>query len=235
MVSSVAVALIARGTSGGRTSTTVSYGSSERWLEAWHRWGGDDSHRPRCERRRRWWPPAAAAMTARGTIGGGDDHQDASGDDDGDRPQRHLTMTTISDLTHLRHPSPTTTSNLVASKASSNPGASRSFSGDDLPDLCLCFPWLCFMSTTYTIYAFYWEFLWRGIRRLSCGLVFLRNYLDSCTFVWGFQMWYHADNYNNIVNVYTYHCHYLCSKLRIFMLKPRGAPTSVLHAYFSRV
>jgi hypothetical protein len=54
--------------------------------------------------------------------------QDADSDnDDGDiddyRPRWHLTMTTSSDSVRLQHPSMMTASDLVASKASSNPVA----------------------------------------------------------------------------------------------------------------
>jgi hypothetical protein len=71
-----------------------------------------------------------------------------------DRPWRHPTMTTSSYLMRLGCP-PTTTSDLMAFEASSDPVALGSSSDDNLLDPCLCLPWLRFMSTTYTIYVFY--------------------------------------------------------------------------------
>jgi hypothetical protein len=37
----------------------------------------------------------------------------------------------------------------------------------------------------------------------------------------------------NIMDFCTYHCQYLCLKLRVFMLKHVDVPTNVPHAYFS--
>lgn len=99
---------------------------------------------------------------------------------------------------------------------------SGSSSGDDILDPCLC--------PSCTIYAFHWWFLWWWIWRLLCGLVFYGNHLDSLEFVTGMS---NVTSYNKIADFYTYHCHYLRYKLRIFMLKPGGAHIHVPHACFS--
>jgi hypothetical protein len=133
----------------------------------------DGGNRPRHHRRRRRRPLEAwaATATARGMSG------------NGYRLWRYLMTTTSSDPMRLGHLTTTTTSNPAAYKASSDPVASRPSSGDDLPDLCLCLSWLYFMPTTYTIYVFYWIFLWWWIRRLPHGLVLYGNHINSRTFV----------------------------------------------------
>jgi hypothetical protein len=78
-------------------------------------------------------------------------------------------MVVSSDGDHTRHgwlwrSSTTNSSDPVASAASFDLAASRSSSGDELSDPCLCHRWLCFMPATYTIYAFQWWFLRRWIR-----------------------------------------------------------------------
>ena len=100
-------------------------------------------------------------------------------------------------------------------------------------DSCLCLPWLCFMPTTYTIYAFYWGFLWWWIWHLSRGFGFfmVTNWIHT-HLLRGYQTWYHADHCNNIADFYACDCQYLCLKLRMFILKHVDAPTNVLHAYF---
>jgi hypothetical protein len=89
----------------------------------------------------------------------------------------------------LWRPSMTNSSDLAASGLSS---------GDELSDPCLCHRWLCFISATYTIYAFQWWFLRWWIQFYVCHKTipnfrggwtdnrFFINYATRCMYLCNF-------------------------------------------------